>query len=128
VSVQSIFAVSVPVIVRLGSTPSTPVLEGGALQAKGAGGGPAFVFDLKRTGTSSVFGDVVVAYTPPGGQTEEIGAITRVAAYPEVATRKVSAPVRLPRGGFQSGGRIVARMYADRNEAAPLADLTYVAP
>jgi hypothetical protein len=128
VSVQSIFAVSVPVIVRLGATPSAPVLEGGVLQDKGAGGGPAFVFDLKRTGASSVFGDVVVSYAPPDGRAEDIGAITRIAAYPEVRVRQVAVPVRAPRGGFQSGGRNLARMYADRSDPKPLAEPAYTAP
>ena len=88
IALTPIYGITIPVIVRVGDLGAEAVI-GDAWVSEGADG-PAFNFDLSRTGSRSVYGDIEV--TRPG-VAEPLFVARGIAVYPEVGTRKVSLRV-----------------------------------
>ena len=83
------FGISIPVILRLGETTLNVGLEG--LAVTGApGAAPAFRLQIKRSGTRSAFGDLVIA--APGVKTP-VGILRGVGVYTEIDGRTVQIPI-----------------------------------
>ena len=88
IALTPIYGITIPVIVRVGDLGAEAVI-GDAWVSEGADG-PAFNFDLSRTGSRSVYGDIEV--TRPG-VAEPLLVARGIAVYPEVGARKVSLRV-----------------------------------
>lgn len=125
INLLSAYAATVPVIVRVGGASAAPSLDGLRFVPGAGARGPALSFDLARHGDASVAGDIVVYYQAPGGgKPVEVGQIRKIATYTEIPSRRVLIALKKPPGGdFTSGGRFVARMYADLDvRGMPLTD------
>lgn len=82
------FGISIPVIVRLGTTTLEVGLRvGGLVQTEG---GKALSLVVQRSGTRSAFGDVVVTL---GGSNERVALVRGIGVYPEVDQREVTIPL-----------------------------------
>jgi len=108
-------AITIPLIVRHGTLDATASLSNLRL-AKGdatTGGLPTLTFRINRSGERSVFGDIAIAYRPPGsGEDYIIGEISQLAVYTPNAHRIVTLPLRIPENVTLSGGRIAVRFRA----------------
>jgi hypothetical protein len=88
IALTPIYGITIPVIVRVGNLGAEAVI--GDAWVSETQDGPAFNFDLTRTGSRSVYGDVEV--TRPGVP-EPLLVARGIAVYPEVGARKVSLRV-----------------------------------
>ena len=88
IALTPIYGITIPVIVRVGDLGAEAVI-GEAWVSEDADG-PAFNFDLSRTGDRSVYGDIEV--TRPG-VAEPLLVARGIAVYPEVTARTVSLRV-----------------------------------
>jgi hypothetical protein len=88
IALTPIYGITIPVIVRVGDLGAEAVI--GDAWVSETQDGPAFNFDLARTGNRSVYGDIEV--TRPG-VAEPLLVARGIAVYPEVAARKVSLRV-----------------------------------
>jgi len=88
IALTPIYGITIPVIVRVGDLGAEASI--GEAWVSEDLDGPAFNFDLKRTGGRSVYGDIEV--TRPG-IAEPLLVARGIAVYPEVAERTVSLRV-----------------------------------
>lgn len=88
IALTPIYGITIPVIVRVGDLGAEASI-GEAWVSEGSDG-RAFHFDLSRTGSRSVYGDIEV--TRPGAA-EPLLVARGIAVYPEVTKRKVSLRV-----------------------------------
>ncbi|QCB56671.1 molecular chaperone [Sphingopyxis sp. PAMC25046] len=88
IALTPIYGITIPVIVRVGDLGAEAAI-GDAWVSEGTDG-PAFNFDLSRSGNRSVYGDIEV--TRPG-VAEPLLVARGIAVYPEVAARTVSLRV-----------------------------------
>ncbi|UNU45227.1 molecular chaperone [Sphingopyxis sp. YF1] len=88
IALTPIYGITIPVIVRVGALGATASI--GAARVEETADGPAFAFDLTRTGNRSVYGDIEV--TRPG-VAEPLLRARGIAIYPEVGARTVSLRV-----------------------------------
>lgn len=89
IALTPIYGITIPIIVRVGDLGATAKI--GNAWVGETKDGPAFEFDLARTGDRSVYGDIEV--TRPG-VAEPLLLARGIAVYPEVGVRKVS--LRIP--------------------------------
>lgn len=89
IALTPIYGITIPIIVRVGDLGATAKI--GNAWVGETKDGPAFEFDLARTGDRSVYGDIEV--TRPG-VAEPLLLARGIAVYPEVGARKVS--LRIP--------------------------------
>ncbi|RYD45243.1 MAG: molecular chaperone [Sphingomonadales bacterium] len=88
IALTPIYGITIPVIVRVGDLGAEASI--GEAWVSETRDGPAFNFDLARTGNRSVYGDIEV--TRPG-VAEPLLVARGIAVYPEVGARKVSLRV-----------------------------------
>jgi hypothetical protein len=88
IALTPIYGITIPVIVRVGDLGAEASI--GEAWVGETPDGPAFNFDLARTGNRSVYGDIEV--TRPGVP-EPLLVARGIAVYPEVGARKVSLRV-----------------------------------
>lgn len=88
IALTPIYGITIPVIVRVGDLGAEAAI--GAAWVSEDDEGPAFHFDLKRTGNRSVYGDIEVTRS---GLAEPLLVARGIAVYPEVAERQVSLRV-----------------------------------
>lgn len=88
IALTPIYGITIPIIVRVGDLGANATI--GDAWVGETKDGPAFEFDLARTGNRSVYGDIEV--TRPG-VAEPLLLARGIAVYPEVGARKVSLRV-----------------------------------
>lgn len=88
IALTPIYGITIPVIVRVGDLGGDATI--GEAWVGSTPDGPAFNFDLARTGNRSVYGDIEV--TRPG-LPEPLLVARGIAVYPEVGARQVSLRV-----------------------------------
>ncbi|NIJ38828.1 hypothetical protein FHR22_003552 [Sphingopyxis panaciterrae] len=88
IALTPIYGITIPVIVRVGDLGAEAVI--GDAWVSETRDGPAFEFDLTRSGNRSVYGDIEV--TRPG-VAEPLLLARGIAVYPEVGARRVSLRV-----------------------------------
>jgi len=88
IALTPIYGITIPVIVRVGDLGAEASI--GEAWVSETQDGPAFNFDLSRTGNRSIYGDIEV--TRPG-VAELLLVVRGIAVYPEVGARKVSLRV-----------------------------------
>ncbi|MFN4281895.1 MAG: hypothetical protein ACK4NA_04550 [Alphaproteobacteria bacterium] len=124
-----IFGITIPAIVRHGEISAKAALSEFALARNNDQ--QVLRFRIAREGDSSLYGDVSVNYTPPGGQGRGIviAELNRVAVYPEVSRRLVEVALRPPSGvSLASGGTLEITYRSADPSAAVLSAGTYRIP
>ncbi|KPF89766.1 hypothetical protein [Novosphingobium sp. AAP93] len=103
--VQSVFGISIPLIVRSGDTSAAAsvsdisIVHGGTRAGGTAPNAAVLQFSLGRTGTSSIYGNIEVR-AGEGKNAEMIGFVRGISVYSELAARQVHVNLmREPRKG-----------------------------
>jgi len=109
IALTPIYGITIPIIVRVGDLGATATI--GDARVGATKDGPAFEFDLARSGDRSVYGDIEV--TRPG-VAEPLLLARGIAVYPEVGERRVSLPVP-PELAAQLKGPVHIRYSEDRD-------------
>jgi len=108
IALTPIYGITIPIIVRVGDLGASAKI--GNAWVGETKDGPAFEFDLTRSGNRSVYGDIEV--TRPG-ISEPLLLARGIAVYPEVGARKVSLRVP-PELAAQLKGPVQIRYTEDR--------------
>ncbi|HEX8614319.1 MAG TPA: fimbria/pilus periplasmic chaperone [Telluria sp.] len=127
VVLNSLIGASIPVIVRHQTGGASVTLGALALQKSGQGQGAQLVFQIARSGDSSVYGDISAAFTPQGGTEQVLAKAAGVAIYTPNPLRKAS--LAMPAGVNLARGTVHLR-YRERAEAggALLAEASLAVP
>jgi len=115
VVMNALVGASVPVIVRHGTIDARVKLTGLALD-KDEAQGAQLTLQFEREGSSSVYGDVSVTFTPQSGKPHNLAKVGGIAVYTPNHVRKATLPLQVPAGVALSGGTIEVS-YRDRPEA-----------
>jgi len=115
VVLNALVGASVPVIVRHGAMGASVTLGGLALQ-KDEGGRPQLALVFGREGSSSVYGDVSVTFTPKNGKVQQLGQVGGIAVYTPNRVRRATLPLQVPAGMALTGG-VLEVNYRERPEA-----------
>lgn len=119
VVITALVGASIPVILRHGDTQASVSLSNLKLEWSGnsaaTSAAPELMFTMNRSGTRSVFGDLMATFTARNGVTVELAKMGGVAVYVPNALRRVRMPLTLPKGVDASGGtlKLVYRERAD---------------
>jgi hypothetical protein len=119
VVITALVGASIPVILRHGDTAVSVSLSNLKMESNGTGAAtppaPELMFTMNRSGTRSVYGDLVVTFTARNGATVELAKMGGVAVYVPNAFRRVRLPLALPKGVDMTGGtlKLVYRERAD---------------
>ncbi len=116
VVMNALVGASVPVIVRHGSLDAEVTLSGLALQKEGARQ-QMLALQFERAGSSSVYGDLDVVFTPRGGKPVSLAQVGGIAVYTPNRLRKALVPLQVPAGMNLAAGTI-AVTYRARPEAS----------
>lgn len=116
VQLRMLVGVTIPVIVRHGTTSATVSLSGLELHKAGANGPTTLAFVLNRSGNRSVYGDLGASFTPAGGTEQQVGKAGGLAVYTPNALRRGRLELQLPRGMALARGTL-RLAYRDRPEA-----------
>lgn len=107
VTLTALVGVSIPVIVRHGTTTAQVSLGRLALGTSADGGTPVLSMEMSRTGNRSVHGDLAVDFLPAGGGTSiTVGRAGGVAVYTPNLQRQAKLPLLFPAGTNRSGGKL----------------------
>lgn len=97
IKLRALVSVSIPVIVRHGQTSATA--EVGELAVKkGPSGEPILAIELRRKGNRSLYGDLIVSFTPEGAAEVPVGRGNGVAVYTPNAVRRAQLVLQPPPG------------------------------
>ncbi|MBB3859131.1 P pilus assembly chaperone PapD [Novosphingobium hassiacum] len=117
--IQSIFGISIPLIVRGGVADATGSM--GPISQVTLPEGPALAVTLRRQGTTSLYGNIELRTAK-----EVVGVVRGIAVYPEVGERVAQVPLLRP---LKKGEIVTATYIADgAGKASPIASGTYTAP
>jgi P pilus assembly chaperone PapD len=114
VVLNTLVGASIPVIVRHGATGATVRLSGLALATEGKQ--PLLSLQFEREGSSSVYGDLNVSFTPAGGAPQVLAQVGGIAVYTPNHVRRAAVPLQVAVGTALAHGTI-AVSYRDRAEA-----------
>jgi hypothetical protein len=119
-SIIPVYGITMPIIIRKGELAVTAALANPRLEQTEEG--PAFAFDIARSGKASVYGDVLV-YHP--GSDEPVFIVRGIGVYPEIESRHstfvippeqaaaMRGPVRVElREPLTQGGALIASVDA----------------
>lgn len=129
--VQSVFGLSIPVIVRSGPAEVGARIENVALGyadispdgVAPAVRTPVLSFEMVRTGPNSLFGNVEIS---AAGEQEPIGLARGIGVYPEIDRRSIRIPLRrAPRAGEQL---VIVYTDDDSKPGSEVARSTFTAP
>jgi P pilus assembly chaperone PapD len=128
VVLNTLVGASVPVIVRHGSTSATVRLAQLALQ-KDAAQHPLLTLQFEREGSSSVYGDLDVSFTPLGGKPQTLAQVGGIAVYTPNRVRQAALPLEVPAGVALAHGTLNVS-FRERPEAGgkPLAQANLELP
>lgn len=96
-----VYGVSIPVIVRSGSTSVAASITDLQLASNGE-----LTFRLHRTGNQSVYGNVTIRFQPRGGKEQVVGIVNGMAVYTPLTSRMASVALQPPAGVTLSHGRL----------------------
>jgi P pilus assembly chaperone PapD len=115
VVLTTLIGASVPVIVRHGATSANVSLGGLALK-KDETQRLLLALQFEREGSSSVYGDLDVTFTPHGGKPQTLTQVVGIAVYTPNRVRQAALPLAVPAGVALANGTIEVR-YRERPEA-----------
>lgn len=116
VRVTALLGVSIPVIIREGETAAQVTISNIEVRKPAAAGQPFMVsLQLNRNGNRSVYGDLVVNFTPAGGKPVVLARAGGVAVYTPNPLRRATLNLQLPAGTDLKQGR-VSVAYQERSD------------
>ena len=92
INIQTIFGISIPIIVRQGE--STTEIELNNIELERKGENPELSLVLNRSGNMSVYGNIRVDHISPEGISTEVGIVKGVSVYTPNSIRKFSFELR----------------------------------
>lgn len=95
IALQPVFGVAIPVIVRHGQTRASVELRDLELRNDGSGHGLRLALTMMRSGNRSVYGDLTVTQSEPGGRPRVVGRMRGLAVYAPNPVRTVEIPLQL---------------------------------
>lgn len=116
VVLTALVGASIPIIVRHGETQASVTLSDLVLLPAAGTGSPALDFQINRSGTRSVYGDLVVRFTPRDGAPVELAKAGALAVYVPNLLRRARLSLQVPPGTALAGGNLTVS-YRDRAEA-----------
>lgn len=116
ITLTALISVSIPVIVRHGETAASVAISNLELQKSALGQPAVLSFAILRSGTRSVYGDLVVSFAPDGGIERQIGGAKGVAVYTPNALRRAKLVLAPPPDSVLSRGTL-RLVYRERPEA-----------
>lgn len=117
--IQSVFGISIPLIVRSAAADATATI--GPIAQVATPEGPALIVPLRRQGTTSLYGNIELRTAK-----EVVGVVRGIAVYPEVDERVAVVPLMRP---LKKGEGVTAIFTADNaKKAEPIATGTFTAP
>lgn len=116
VQLRVLVGITIPVIVRQGTTSAKVALSGLELVKGGGERPPALAFVLSREGNRSVYGDLGATFTPQGGREQQVGKAGGVAVYTPNPLRRGRLELQLPPGLVLTRGTL-RLTYRERPEA-----------
>lgn len=119
IKLTALLGASIPVIVRHGPTAATATLANLSLERAHAGEPPVLAFEIQRQGNRSLYGDLVVMFTPDGGAEQTLARANGVAVYTPNPRRRVR--IALPPASASGMLRVVLQERAD-DGGKPLAE------
>jgi hypothetical protein len=102
-----VFGVTIPVIVRHGPVSAKASLTGLEV-ADGPDGKRIARVAIGREGNASLYGNLTIRYTPPGGSETVVGEVNGVGVYAELTERRLAVPLRTPPNVSIASGRLRA--------------------
>jgi hypothetical protein len=122
-----LIGVSIPIIVRHGETAATVTLANLEWQKPAASEPPVLALDLRRSGNRSVYGDLIVSFTPSRGAERQVARANGVAVYTPNSVRRAKIALQ---PFAQAAGGTLRVVYQERAELGgkPLADATLTIP
>lgn len=121
----ALIGASIPIIIRHGETSATVTLSNLKLEPSGEKGPGALSFELHRNGNRSVYGDLLVNFTPhSGGAEQTVARVNGIAVYTPNLLRRGKIELKPP---FVANGRGLHIIYQESLEKGgkPLAEATF---
>jgi len=118
-----VFGVTIPVIVRHGSVSAEASLSGLEV-TEGPEGNAAARVTIGRRGSSSLYGNLTVRFTPSGGKETVVGELNGVGVYAELSERRLAIPLRPPPGVTLGAGMLRAVYREAEEDGKVLAETT----
>lgn len=87
IQLKPIFGITIPIIVRVGSYNGNVILSD--VEVEMANDTPKLSFSFNRTGTMSVYGDIVVEHISKSGKTTKVKLVKGVGVYTPINRRKL---------------------------------------
>jgi P pilus assembly chaperone PapD len=115
VVLNALVGASVPVIVRQGTLSANVSLAQLALK-KDETQHQVLTLQFEREGSSSVYGDLSVTFTPRGGKPQPLAQVGGIAVYTPNRVRQVALPLEVPKGLELAHGTLEVS-YRERPEA-----------
>jgi hypothetical protein len=120
IKLTPIYGVSIPVIIRHGDLSAQVKLADLKYTPSTATAGPSLAFSIQRTGTCSVYGDLVISLRTADGKSQQVGRVNGVAVYCPNAVRRAIVQLNIPPGTVTAGGSILIGYFRqDDSHAAP---------
>jgi hypothetical protein len=118
-----IFGISLPVIIRVGDNNTQTTLSDLSLEM-GKDTTPVLSMAFRRTGTMSVYGDILVDHIPdPGKRSVRVGVIRGIAVYAPNTIRRFRMPLEnIPGTNYHSGKLHVVYMTSSDHKPAMIAE------
>ncbi len=95
---RPIFGISIPIIVRSGTSPATVTMDSASISAVDTAGRGTITALVHRNGNESCYGSLLVFYQAPDGTSTQIGIVKGIAVYVPLAARRVSVAFTIPKG------------------------------
>jgi fimbrial chaperone protein len=116
VTITALVGASMPIIIRHRDTQASVTLSDMALRPAGRDSGAALDFQINRSGTRSVYGDLLVTFTPRTGKPVDLAKANALAVYVPNALRRVRMPLQVPPGTVLADGTL-SLSYRERPDA-----------
>lgn len=115
IELKALISVSIPVILRHGETAASVSISNLELQKPSPGEPAVLSFAIQRSGTRSVYGDLVARFAPNGGREYEVGQAKGLAVYTPNPVRRAKLALTPPSGLVLTRGTL-RLVYRERPE------------
>jgi hypothetical protein len=108
VSIIPIFGITIPVIIRSGEVSVSATLSNLKLDIQ-QGTIQNLTLTINRTGNISIYGDIIIEYTPVQGKPYEIGTVKGVGVYTNLSKRNIAVKLNNTSGKPLTNGELKVR-------------------
>lgn len=122
IKINTVFGISIPVIIREGKSTTQVSLSHIAVNQDKKSGSDISL-EIERTGNMSVYGDLDVEYISPSGENIKIGHVKGVSVYTPNTKRKFSFKLTPSEGVDLTKGKLKISYIADNRETLASSDV-----